>query len=125
MKIIVQSPHFKVEERLTELINRKVNKLTQFNERILKAEVTLRFEKSDTENDKVCEIRLLAPEKVFFAIRRCLTFDDAVTQTVKALELQLEKQKTRREKTGESIIINEDTGESNINTPDFSEEELD
>jgi ribosomal subunit interface protein len=95
MKITIQSPHFEVGEYLTKLVTDKTKKLARFNERIIKAEVYLKFDKSGTDDDKVCEIKVVAPGEHLFASRKCLTFEEAINETVKALELQIAKKKTR------------------------------
>lgn len=111
MKVNVQSPHFEVSKDLTHFVNHKTNKLAKFNERILKAEVCLKFDKSGRDDDKVCEIKLIAPEKHLFASRKCLTFEEAITETVKALEQQIVKKKTRWEGTNEKLNITEEETE--------------
>lgn len=111
MKINIQSPHFTLDKGLTEFVNKKVGKLSEYNERILKADVTLKFDKAGKDDDKVCEIKLTAPEKNLFASRKLLTFEDAITQTVKALEQQIVKKKTRWEPTNEEMEMEEEGSE--------------
>jgi putative sigma-54 modulation protein len=107
MKINIQSPHFTLYKKLTALIIEKTNRLTKFNERIITAEVCLKLDKSGKDDNKVCEIRLIAPEKNLFASRKRLTFEDAVTHTVKALEHQIVKKKTQREGNNDELSIEE------------------
>lgn len=111
MKINIQSPHFTLDKKLTELVIEKTNRLAKFNERIIKAEVCLKLDKSGKDDNKVCEIKLIAPEKNLFASRKRLTFEDAITHTVKALEQQIVKKKTQREGTNEELRIEELEGE--------------
>lgn len=111
MKINIQSPHFTLDKGLTEFVNNKVGKLSEFNERILKADVTLKFDKSGKDDDKVCEIKLTASEKNLFASRKLLTFEDAITHTVKALEQQIVKKKTKWDGGNETMQMEEETSE--------------
>ena len=101
----IQSPHLTPDESLTDFVNKKAGKLPEFNERIVRAEVCLKFDKSGKDDDKVCEIRLITPGKNFFAGSRCLTFTDAVTQTVKALEQQIKKKKTKRDNRKLKLVM--------------------
>jgi len=103
MEIIIESPHFTVNDMLQEYVTRKVNKLEHLNERIIKSEVLLKLDKSDTEDNKICEVILHAPRKNFFAVSKSSTFEDAVSATMHSLEKQLRKQKTKFEKTNKKI----------------------
>ncbi len=112
MKINIQSPHFEVGEYLTGFTTHKINKLDKFNDRILKAEVCLKFDKSGKDDDKVCEIKLISPEKHLFASRKCLTFEEAITETIKALEQQIAKKKTKWAGNNEKLTIAEEETET-------------
>lgn len=114
MKINIQSPHFTLNKGLTDFINHKVNKLAKYEERTLKAEVLVKFDKAAKDDDKLCEIKLITPERHLFASRKCLTFEDAITQTVKALEQQIVKKKAKREGGREKIVVPEETTEENL-----------
>ena len=107
MKINIQSPHFTVNAQLTKYVTDKVNKLAEFNNRILKSEVCLKLDKSDTDLNKVCEIRVIAPEKNLFAMRRAVTFEEAVNTTVHAIEKQIKKRKSKRDSDNETLEIEE------------------
>jgi putative sigma-54 modulation protein len=111
MKINIQSPHFRLDKKLTALIIEKTNRLSKFNGRILKAEVCLKLDKSGKDDNKVCEIRLIAPEKNLFASRKRLTFEDAISHTVKALQQQIEKKRTKMEGNNEELLIEEELEE--------------
>jgi putative sigma-54 modulation protein len=103
MEIRIESPHFTVNELLQEYVNKKVAKLSHFNERIMWCNVLLRLDKSNTEENKVCEIKIHAPKEDLFATSRCTTFEDAVTETIHALEKQMRKKKTSWQKGKEKL----------------------
>jgi putative sigma-54 modulation protein len=111
MKINIQSPHVTLNESLTKLINQKVARLSKHDDRILKAEVLIKFDKASKDDDKICEIKLITPERHLFASKKCLTFEDALTHCVKALEQQITKKKTQREGNSEKIEVEETTEE--------------
>lgn len=112
MEIIIESPHFTVNQLLQRYVNRKVLKLSHLNDRIIRCEVTLKLDKSDIEDNKICEIKILAPRKNLFVSSKYSTFEDAVTETVHALEKQLSKQKTKDNRGNKKIQI-EDSEDEN------------
>jgi len=107
MKINIQSPHFTLNSTLNKYVISKVSKLAVFNERILKCDVYLKLDKSDTDLNKVCEIKVSAPEKNLFATARALTFEEAVNTTVNAIEKQIRKRKTKREGDNDILEMHE------------------
>ena len=101
MQIIVASPHFTVSIGLNEYVIQKVKKLEHLNQRLIRCDVFLKLDKSGTDDNKVCEIKVSGSGKSIFAGSRGLTFEDSITQTVHAVEKQLRKQKTKCEKVHE------------------------
>jgi len=97
MQIIIQSPHVTPTEVLTKHIHAKIGKLAHFYEQIETARVFLKIEKSDINEDKVCEISLAIPSKDLFVKRRSYTFEDALSQAIDALHREIEKLKTKIE----------------------------
>ena|SRR3990172_442845 len=95
MNIIIQSPHFKANEKLEAFVWDKVNRLSHFNPRIIGGEVCLKLDKSDTHENKVCEIKLAIPGKDLFVKRQSHTFEEATNEAVDALQQQLKKRKTQ------------------------------
>lgn len=112
MEIKIESPHFTMSQQLNDFVNERVGKLEHFNERLISSEVCLKLDKSSAHDNKICEIKALGPQIDLFASQRSTTFEDAVTETVHALEMQLKKAKTKREK-----------GRDTMEVDDISEEE--
>jgi putative sigma-54 modulation protein len=109
MEITIESLHFTLSEHLNNFIHEKVNKLTHLNERLIMSEVSLKISKSATEENKLCEIKVLGPHVDLFASHHAATFEDAITETVHALEEQLRKSKTKKEKGHDKIEIEDST----------------
>jgi putative sigma-54 modulation protein len=112
MKIIIESPHFTVNEQLQHYVIKKVSKLAHFDERLIKSEVLLKLDNSGTDDNKVCEIRVNGDQKNLFASSRSIAFEDAITQVVHALEKQLRKQKVSARRDGKTIEINNDLNQN-------------
>ncbi len=95
MNIRIQSLHFKATEELEAFVHAKVEKLFRINDRIVTTDVTLKLEKSDTHENKVCEIRLTIPGHELFAERKCKSFEEATSEVASALHDQLVKKRTQ------------------------------
>jgi putative sigma-54 modulation protein len=94
MKIQIQSPDFKADQKLIDLITEKVEKLGKFSEKIHEASIILKLDRSDTRENKICEIKLGIPGKDLFAARQCKTFEEAAAKTSDALKSQIESWKS-------------------------------
>jgi putative sigma-54 modulation protein len=95
MKINIQSLHFKSSEDLHEFIESRISKLGHFSERIISADVSLKLDHSDKLTNKVCELRLEIPGNDLFAKSQCKTFEEAISESADAIQVQLIKQKTK------------------------------
>jgi len=111
MEIQIESPHFTVSSQLNAFINAKVGKLEHLNERLIRSEVCLKLDKSSTDENKTCEIKVFGPQIDLFASHRCMTFEDAVTEAVHAIEKQLGKEKTKKEKGREKLEVEDSSTE--------------
>src|SRR5437868_5119137 len=77
MNIDIQSLHFTLQPDLNNLILDKVNKLQHFQSGIISAHVVLKVEKSDTQENKTCEIKLEIPGNDLFSKKHGKTFEEA------------------------------------------------
>lgn len=97
MKANIQSIHFDADIKLLDFIQAKIEKLTQFFDAIVDAEVFLKLEKSKDKEagNKVVEIKLNVPSSNLIAKEKCKTFEEAVDQCVDALKKQIIKYKEK------------------------------
>lgn len=95
MNVTIQSVRFTASTQLEEFIQQKVNKLDQFFDGIVSAEVILKLEKSDSTENKVAEISLNVPGGDLFAKKQTKTFEEGVDLCVDALRKQLIKWKEK------------------------------
>ncbi len=95
MEIKVQSIHFDADQKLIEFIEEKLNKLTNYYDKIILGDVYLKLEPSDIEN-KVTEIKLSIPGKDLFAKKQCKSFEEATDEAVEALRRQISKHKSKK-----------------------------
>ena len=94
MKLQVHSIHFDADQKLIEFIQRKVDKLETFYDRMLDGEVFLRLNNEGIEN-KTVEIKLKIPGSQLFAKEQAITFEAATDLATEALRKQLRKFKTK------------------------------
>ena len=66
MKVQIQSVHFVADSKLTDFIQKKLDKLDTFYDRTIDAEVILRVNNEGIEN-KTVEIKLNVPGDQLFA----------------------------------------------------------
>lgn len=94
MKLQVQSIHFDADIKLINFIQRKVDKLQTFYDRMVDGEVFLRLNNEGIEN-KTVEIKLNMPGTQLFAVEKAKSFEAATDMATEALRNQLTKFKTR------------------------------
>ena len=97
METKVHSIHFKVDQKLVNFIQERMDKLEHFNHKALNSEVFLRIDKDKEKENKITEIKLLIPGKELFAKRQCKSFEEATDESVEALRKQLIKEKEKHQ----------------------------
>jgi putative sigma-54 modulation protein len=96
MDINIHSIHFDADKKLINFIENKVNKLIQFYDNIIGAEVFLRLENDQSTENKVAEIRLDIPGSDIFAKKRSKSFEESVDNVIEALRKQITKHKEKQ-----------------------------
>lgn len=95
MNIQIQTLGFDATQTLQKLINYRLEKLGQVSDRILEGKVILKLDKSDTHENKVCEIRLVIPGNDLFAKKHAASFEQALDLVIHALDKQAHDWKTK------------------------------
>ena len=95
MDIKINSVHFDASQKLIDHVNKKVNKLGQFFEGIIGAEVFLRLQNVPDDENKIVEIKLIIPGNDLFVKRQSKTFEEATNKAVDTLKRQLTKYKEK------------------------------
>jgi putative sigma-54 modulation protein len=94
MKLQVHSIHFDADQKLINFIQKKIDKLETFYDRMVDGEVFLRLNNEGIEN-KTVEIKLRVPGNQLFAIEKARSFEAAADLAADALRMQLKKFKTK------------------------------
>lgn len=96
MNIKIHSIHFDADKKLTDFIETKIIKLSQFHDSIIGAEIFLRLEKAQNDDNKISEIRIDIPGTDLFAKKQSNTFEAATDAAIDALRKQVTKHKEKQ-----------------------------
>jgi putative sigma-54 modulation protein len=96
MDVNVQSVHFKADQKLVDFCGKRINKLDSFFEGFIAAEIILKLENDEENENKVAEIKISVPANEYlFAKKQAKTFEEAVDLAVDALRKQIDRFKTK------------------------------
>jgi putative sigma-54 modulation protein len=95
MNIKVNSVRFDADQKLIDHVNKKVNKLGQFFDGIIGAEVFLRLENVQDDENKIAEVKLLIPGNDLFVKKQSKTFEEAINKAIVTLNRQVTKYKEK------------------------------
>jgi putative sigma-54 modulation protein len=99
MDINVKAIHFEATDKLQEFIQKKVSKLDKFCDNIRKVEVSLKVVKPETAMNKQVALTVSLPGDELYAEKICDTFEEAIDDSLAALEKQLGKYKEKQAKS--------------------------
>lgn len=95
MKLQMHSIHFDADVKLLNFIQRRVDKLETYYDRIIDGEVFLKVENDDSKENKIVEIKLNGPKNQFFSKEKSKSFEAGVDAAVEGLRRQLKKHKEK------------------------------
>ena len=93
MKVMINSVHFKADQKLEDFITQKVEKLCSKYSEVISAEVALKLDNTDTPENKIADIRLVLRGDDLYASKQSKTFEESIDTSIDALKKQLEKYK--------------------------------
>ena len=95
MKINTQSINFNIDQTLLNFIQKKMDKLDFFYDKIIKADIYLKVENTNDKENKAFEVKLSVPGDSLVVKKKCKTFEEGVDTIVHILERQLKKRKQK------------------------------
>jgi len=96
MNVDIQTVHFDADVKLKSHIEKKLEKLGQFHDRITKIEVYLKLDNIvHSIKDKIVEIKVAIPRHEFFVKRSCKSFEESFDGAMNALVMQIKRKKER------------------------------
>ena len=94
MKLQMHSIHFDADTKLLDFVQRKVDKLETFYDRMVDGEVFLRLNNEGIQN-KTVEIKINMPGSQIFAKEEAKSFEEATDLATEALRRQIKKYKEK------------------------------
>ena len=95
MKVNIQSINFNIDQKLIAFIQKRMNKLDLFYDKIIKSDVFLKVENTSEKENKIFEAKLSVPGDSLVVKKKCKSFEEGVDTAVHILERQLKKRKEK------------------------------
>ncbi len=96
MEIRKQAVNFDADVKLLDFIDRKLEKLTTFYDKIVSTDVFLKLEKTGQVQDKVAEIKVHVPGSTLVVKETSKSFEESVDLGASSLRRQLIKYKEQK-----------------------------
>ena len=95
MNTTINAVKFKADPKLEKFVNEKIAKLDRMIDNATKCEVDLKVDKPESDNNKIVEISLNLPGQTLFNSKQANTFEEAVSECVDTMKVQIDKYKER------------------------------
>ncbi len=96
MKVNMQSVNFNADKKLLAFIEKRSNKLEQYYDKIISADVFLKVENTSDKENKIVEMKISVPGDVFIVKRQNKSFEEGVDNAINSLQRQLKKHKEKQ-----------------------------
>ena len=97
MNVNIQSVHFDADSKLIGYVKRKLEKLGNFNDRIIQVNVFLKLDNVvHAVKDKIAEIRVHVPRHNFFVKSTSKSFEESFDDALESMVAQIKKNKERK-----------------------------
>ncbi len=94
MKAIFQATNFDADQKLIDFVQKKLNKLDNFFDKVIEAEVYMKLNNKGEKN-KTIEVKIAIPGNDIMVSRDAETFEKAMDLAYDVLKRQLRKQKEK------------------------------
>ncbi|WP_143307795.1 ribosome hibernation-promoting factor, HPF/YfiA family [Chitinophaga vietnamensis] len=97
MNVQIQTVHFDADSKLIDHVNKKVQKLNTFYDRIVSVDVFLKLDNlAHQVKDKIAEIRVRVPRQDLFVKHESKSFEESFDLAFDSLVNQVKKQKEKK-----------------------------
>ncbi len=97
MNVNIQTVRFDADSRLVEYINRKLEKLHTFHDRIINVNVFLKLDNVvHNIKDKIAEIRIHVPRHEFFVKSTSKSFEESFDDAFDSIINQIKRKKQKQ-----------------------------
>lgn len=96
MNVNIQTVHFDADLKLLDYVKTKAQKLSIFNDRIVKVEVFLKLDNVvHSIKDKIAEIKVQVPRHSFFVKASSKSFETSFDSALESLVSQMKRRKDK------------------------------
>jgi putative sigma-54 modulation protein len=96
MNVQIQSVHFEADSKLKEHVNRKLEKLRTFHDKIIGVDVYLKLDNvAHNIKDKIAEIKVYVPKHSFFVKHQSKTFEESFDLAFDSMVNQVKRRKEK------------------------------
>ncbi|MFC0771673.1 MULTISPECIES: HPF/RaiA family ribosome-associated protein [Terrimonas] len=97
MNVNIQTVRFDADIRLIDYVNRKLEKLNTFHDRIIKVNVFLKLDNVvHNIKDKIAEIRIHVPRHEFFVKSTSKSFEESFDDAFDSIVNQIKRKKEKQ-----------------------------
>ncbi len=97
MTVNIQALHFEADTKLVTYVEKKLSKLPQFHERIIKVDVFLKFDNVvHNIKDKIAEIYVHVPRHDFFVKHSSKSFEESFDIALDSVITQIVRKKEKQ-----------------------------
>jgi putative sigma-54 modulation protein len=97
MTVHIQTVRFDADSKLIEHVNRKIEKLGNYHDRIIKVDVFLKLDNVVHQiKDKIAEIRVKVPRHEFFVKQTSKSFEESFDSALDSLVTQIKRSKEKQ-----------------------------
>lgn len=95
MKVNTQSVNFVADKKLIDFIQKRMDKLDLFYDKVIKSDVFLKVENTSDKENKIVEVRVSVPGDSLIVKKQCKTFEEGADTAAASLERQLKRRKEK------------------------------
>jgi len=97
MNVNIQTVRFTPDVKLMDFVNKKLQKLNTFHDRIIKVDVYLKLDNVvHNIKDKIAEIRVQIPRHQFFVKASSKSFEESFDNALESLVTQVKRKKEKQ-----------------------------
>ena len=95
MKVNLHAVNFNVDKKLVDFVQEKIDKLEEYYDKIVSADVFLKLENTSDKENKIVEIKINVPGDDFVVKKIAKSFEEGTDLAVDSLERVLVKRKEK------------------------------
>ncbi|MEO8934491.1 MAG: HPF/RaiA family ribosome-associated protein, partial [Xanthomarina sp.] len=86
MKVNTQSVNFNADQKLIDFIQKRMDKLDLFYDKVISTDVYLKVENTSDKENKIFEARVYVPGDSLVVKKQCKTFEEGTDMAIASLE---------------------------------------